>query len=973
MEPDKGLKAAVLEDELLSSADIAYLTKYTGKLDSGIAFTDVLYLRSLASLPLKTLVYANRLPEAFPADGLQYTTELREYRRHDYALQLVNGMGSAHDLLREGFFPEHHACQKIAFIHDEPSAYDLYNTKVWNLPYVKDRLMSRFDGFIFVSHNCMQQWRDTGALGSKLCFTLPNTCAEETYLSETLLTRPKIDVREELELGDGRLHLAIVATVQPRKAQLDAVRSLLHLPNHVVLHLVGKVTQPAYGNEVIAFIEAHGLEDRVLLHGQQPKERALKFIRGCDALLLPSRSEAMPMVILEAMQLGTPVFATRVGGVPELLTDTTGVMFEPGDEQDLALKLRPYVLDPSLLTSLASAARERYWSHFSNQRFAENFLAIAQRLLDSQFKAPRVNVVDDQPVVMRKDGFELVVAASGDEQAVVSSDSRVPSYDVSLRGDLSVMAEVPWVRETLAQVRFLGPIARASLQHEKPTLPLEEALRAAHPFAQLGLDVTHLSLERGAIECRAATAAEPALATRTDVFNLIDRAAFFQGATRDHARRVGNPRAARELAKLQQTYRWRVSNAVAGPFMRSPQFKKARGLTRKIRKLFKQGLQAFAEPAPKPSAVVVLNSPMQLMAFLSLWETKYRAQTPNLELVAMIYSTNGSAEFGAHLCGLAQRTRAFAKVVDITPLYESIYASSVTFGMCKDIKRAVMRELGEHSPEVVFFAAFMSARGQKMLYEAFAGSTIRLFEDGLGSYVPKRIKMLDEGIVDRVSSGDCAEAHHIRLISSVDLMLRRVPCPPQYHTPNLTRVSFPVVTRGEYRIDYGRCTRLMNAPPPTRFTERDVLLVTQNFCDHLGKRGFTATEETAIYDSVIETLLTKGYRVTIRPHPRASTQLWNPTWAGHPDVVEWTSAREFPLELLLDYTALPAALVGISSSCLFYLSAPPYKATCLTLETSRVEGLIRKATDEHQHMLQIASGVLKTLESLPSVRATMTS
>ena len=86
-------------------------------------------------------------------------------------------------------------------------------------------------------------------------------------------------------------------------------------------------------------------------------------------------------------------------------------------------------------------------------------------------------------------------------------------------------------------------------------------------------------------------------------------------------------------------------------------------------------------------------------------------------------------------------------------------------------------------------------------YEVFTDATIRLFEDGIGSYVPKPIRMTDDGLVDRITGGDCAQAHHIRTIESVDLLLASVPAPPQYFA-DVERIEFPELTIGGFKVDF---------------------------------------------------------------------------------------------------------------------------------------------------------------------------
>ena len=66
---------------------------------------------------------------------------------------------------------------------------------------------------------------------------------------------------------------------------------------------------------------ALGLADRVELAGSLPRPAALERLAALDVLLVPSLWEGMPLAPLEAMAIGVPVIASRVGGLPEIIAD----------------------------------------------------------------------------------------------------------------------------------------------------------------------------------------------------------------------------------------------------------------------------------------------------------------------------------------------------------------------------------------------------------------------------------------------------------------------------------------------------------------------------------------------------------------------------------------------------------------------------------------------------------------------------
>ena len=92
--------------------------------------------------------------------------------------------------------------------------------------------------------------------------------------------------------------------------------------------------------------------------GPVPYEQVPALYHRIDALVLPSHTEGLPRVVLEAQATGTPVIATRVGGVPEVVDDgATGLLVEARDPAGLAAAIDRIADDPDLRARLAEAGR----------------------------------------------------------------------------------------------------------------------------------------------------------------------------------------------------------------------------------------------------------------------------------------------------------------------------------------------------------------------------------------------------------------------------------------------------------------------------------------------------------------------------------------------------------------------------------------------------------------------------------------
>jgi glycosyltransferase involved in cell wall biosynthesis len=100
-----------------------------------------------------------------------------------------------------------------------------------------------------------------------------------------------------------------------------------------------------------------GLGGAVLFAGYRSNPE--QYLAAMDIFVLPSRAEAMPLVVPEAWAAGCPVVATRVGGIPGLIADgRTGLLVEPGDADGLVARLRHLLTDPRLARELGRAGRE---------------------------------------------------------------------------------------------------------------------------------------------------------------------------------------------------------------------------------------------------------------------------------------------------------------------------------------------------------------------------------------------------------------------------------------------------------------------------------------------------------------------------------------------------------------------------------------------------------------------------------------
>ena len=164
--------------------------------------------------------------------------------------------------------------------------------------------------------------------------------------------------RASLGVKTGHLLVAHVANYRVEKAHevLVAAAKLLadaEVPIHFVLVGQGP-TQP----DIEALVAREGLAGTVEILGFRPDVEAI--LAAADALVLSSDHEGLPVVVMEAFAVGTPVVATEVGGLPEAITDgESGLLVPPRDPAALAAGLRRLIDEPGLREQLARGAARR--------------------------------------------------------------------------------------------------------------------------------------------------------------------------------------------------------------------------------------------------------------------------------------------------------------------------------------------------------------------------------------------------------------------------------------------------------------------------------------------------------------------------------------------------------------------------------------------------------------------------------------
>jgi glycosyltransferase involved in cell wall biosynthesis len=146
-----------------------------------------------------------------------------------------------------------------------------------------------------------------------------------------------------------------------------------HLPQSM-LRIAGDITsEPIYVQAINAQIQHAGLGKRIQLLGQLDQEELIREYQNSALVVLPSAQENYPMVLAQAMAMGKPVIASRVGGVPEMLGQNgeRGLLIDVGDVKSLSLSIKNLLMNPTERYSMGQTAHEYALKNFHLEQVAQ--------------------------------------------------------------------------------------------------------------------------------------------------------------------------------------------------------------------------------------------------------------------------------------------------------------------------------------------------------------------------------------------------------------------------------------------------------------------------------------------------------------------------------------------------------------------------------------------------------------------------
>jgi glycosyltransferase involved in cell wall biosynthesis len=226
----------------------------------------------------------------------------------------------------------------------------------------------RFDAAVAVSRELIEATRRDGVIEARLNL-IPNAWGN---LAPPL---PRSEARRRLDLPPEANVVGWVGRMIPVKGPDLFVEALRLLPEpRPIAVMIGHGPECA---EMRRRVAAYGLD----VHFHEDVTNAGPLFSAFDVYTLSSRSEGLPVVLLEAMAAGTPIVATRVGGVPDALTEQAAFLVPAEQPAALANAIALALADRGEATRRAACATERLEREFALQPWLDRYEAVYRRAL----------------------------------------------------------------------------------------------------------------------------------------------------------------------------------------------------------------------------------------------------------------------------------------------------------------------------------------------------------------------------------------------------------------------------------------------------------------------------------------------------------------------------------------------------------------------------------------------------------------
>lgn len=189
---------------------------------------------------------------------------------------------------------------------------------------------------------------------------------------------------------DKKFNMLFLSHLQKSKGILiflDVLRLLLDnekYKNFVHAKIIGSELDVTK-NSILAEVLRYNINGNVEVLGPKFGSEKMQLIANSDVLVYPTLNDAFPLVILEAMQFGIPVIASKEGAIPEIVDDgITGFLVDKNNPNQIKEKLITLIEDQDLRNKMAHAARKKFLEKYTLETFEKNVINVFNQIIQEK-------------------------------------------------------------------------------------------------------------------------------------------------------------------------------------------------------------------------------------------------------------------------------------------------------------------------------------------------------------------------------------------------------------------------------------------------------------------------------------------------------------------------------------------------------------------------------------------------------------
>ncbi len=163
---------------------------------------------------------------------------------------------------------------------------------------------------------------------------------KKVVIIPNIIPLPKADNHNRSVIDDSDIiSLLYLGLINEKKGIFDLLNVISNNKNKYINKLFLKIGGNGNVDYLVKYIDENNLNSIVSFEGWVGGDEKISLLRDADIYILPSYNEGLPISILEAMSYNCPIISTRVGGIPQIVDNTNGILFDPGDVKQIELIL----------------------------------------------------------------------------------------------------------------------------------------------------------------------------------------------------------------------------------------------------------------------------------------------------------------------------------------------------------------------------------------------------------------------------------------------------------------------------------------------------------------------------------------------------------------------------------------------------------------------------------------------------------